>query len=194
MPHGNPITLTPVAVIRTPFRDRIETPHQPVVSADPPPEPEMAQPGPRAPVLATIEFAEWVPPESLQDLEGFDRVWLIYHLHRSEGWRARVKPPRGPRRARGLFATRSPHRPNPIGLSCVRLVSVDGPGRRVVVADVDLLDGTPILDLKPYVPYADAFPDARAGWVDEVDAAVGRLTAPGPKRPVRARSREVPGV
>ena len=146
----------------------------------------------RVPALATIEFADWIPAESLQDLEGFDRVWLIYHLHRSDGWKARVKPPRGPRRARGLFATRSPHRPNAIGLSCVRLVSVDAASRSVVVADVDLLDGTPILDMKPYVPYADAFPDARAGWVDEVDASLGRFTAPGPKRPMRARSRPTP--
>ena len=75
-------------------------------------------------------------------------------------------PPRGPRVRRGVFATRSPDRPNPIGLSAVRLVRVDGCDLHV--KGIDLIDGTPILDLKPYVPYADAFPDARAGWIDAV--------------------------
>ena len=77
-----------------------------------------------------------------------------------------MRPPRGARVRRGLFATRSPDRPNPIGLSAVQLVRVDG--LRLHVRGVDLLDGTPILDIKPYVPYADAFPDARAGWIDEL--------------------------
>jgi hypothetical protein len=66
----------------------------------------------------------------------------------------------------GVFASRAPYRPNPIGISCVRLVAVDG--NRVTVAEHDLLDGTPILDIKPYLPYADSFPSARAGWVDEL--------------------------
>jgi tRNA (adenine37-N6)-methyltransferase len=80
---------------------------------------------------------------------------------------SKVLPPRSDRK-RGVFATRSPHRPNPIGMSAVRLVRVE---RLVVhVRDLDLLDGTPVLDLKPYIPYADAFPDARAGWLDAPSA------------------------
>jgi len=75
----------------------------------------------------------------------------------------------------------SPHRPNAIGLSGVALLAVDD--RSLRVRGVDLLDGTPILDIKPYVPYADAFPESRGGWIDDVDAAQGPQSAPGPRRP-----------
>jgi tRNA-Thr(GGU) m(6)t(6)A37 methyltransferase TsaA len=94
-----------------------------------------------------------------------------------------VQPPRGPKGKRGVLATRSPHRPNAIGLSAVELVAVEG--RTLHLRGVDLLDGTPVLDVKPYVPYADAFPGARAGWIDAVDAATGAHSAPGPKKPRR---------
>jgi tRNA (adenine37-N6)-methyltransferase len=82
-----------------------------------------------------------------------------------------------------VLATRSPHRPNAIGLSAVELVAVEADGLRV--RGLDLLDGTPVLDVKPYVPYADAFPAAAAGWIDALDASQGRQSAPGPKRPRR---------
>ena len=101
----------------------------------------------------------------LEDLEGFDRLWVLFVFHRSEGWRDRVKPPRGVGK-RGLFATRGPHRPTPIGLTCARVLRVDSPD--LELAGLDLLDGTPVVDLKPYIPQVDAFPDARAGWVDAV--------------------------
>ena len=91
-----------------------------------------------------------------------------------------MRPPRGGGK-RGVLATRSPHRPNPIGLSAVELVAVESGALRV--RGVDLLDGTPILDIKPYVPYADAFPDSAAGWIDALDARTGVAHAPGPKRP-----------
>jgi tRNA (Thr-GGU) A37 N-methylase len=80
-----------------------------------------------------------------------------------------------------VLATRSPHRPNAIGLSAVELVAV-GDGV-LQVRGVDLLDGTPILDIKPYVPYADAFPGSRAGWIDAIDASQGQHSAPGPRKP-----------
>jgi tRNA (Thr-GGU) A37 N-methylase len=83
-----------------------------------------------------------------------------------------------------VLATRSPHRPNAIGLSAVELVSIEG--RILRLRGVDLLDGTPVLDVKPYVPYADAFPKARAGWIEAVDAATGTQSAPGPRRPRKA--------
>lgn len=104
---------------------------------------------------------------ALRDLDGFERVWIVFVFDRNgDAWRPTSRPPVPPRgRDRvGLFATRAPYRPNPIGLTCARLVDVRG--RRVTVAETDLLDGTPVLDLKPYIPAADAFPDARAGWVD----------------------------
>jgi tRNA-Thr(GGU) m(6)t(6)A37 methyltransferase TsaA len=107
---------------------------------------------------------------TLHSLYGFDYAWLITWLHHSKGWKQQVVPPRD-RVKRGLFATRSPDRPNPLGLSAVRVLAVVG--TRIRVRGLDLLDGTPVLDIKPYVPAYDAFPDANAGWVDE-------LTDPGP--------------
>ena len=103
--------------------------------------------------------------QALQDLEGFSRVWLIYLFHHNPAWKPMVQPPRSSRKV-GVFASRAPHRPNPIGLSCLELISIAG--LRLNVGPHDLLDGTPILDIKPYLPYADAFPDAQCGWVGEV--------------------------
>lgn len=104
--------------------------------------------------------------QALQDLAGFSHCWLLYLFHHNTTWKPLVQPPRGARKV-GLFASRAPYRPNPIGLSCVRLLSVSG--RTVRVADHDLLDGTPILDIKPYIAYADSIPDAAAGWLEELD-------------------------
>ena len=104
---------------------------------------------------------------ALRDLNGFERIWVIFQFHENEGWRPTTRPPvPAPGRERiGTFASRSPYRPNPIGLSCVRLLRVDG--LTLYVDEADLLNGTPILDIKPYIPMADAFPEAKAGWVDE---------------------------
>lgn len=170
------LNLRPIAFARTPYTERIDAPHQGTVV-------EGTETGEAA--EAWIEVEDWVPLEALQDLEGFSRIWVIFHFDRSEGWTPRVKPPRG-RGKRGVLATRSPHRPNPIGLSAVELVSIEG--RRLKVRSHDLLDGTPILDLKPYVPYADAFPGAKAGWIDEVDAEEGRHSAPGPRKPRKPKA------
>jgi tRNA-Thr(GGU) m(6)t(6)A37 methyltransferase TsaA len=162
----------PIGRIRSPYLRRIDAPHQPAVVAG-------TETG--AAAEAFLELDPDLPEETLAGLEGFSRIWLLFAFHRSQGWAPMVRPPRGPRIKRGVFATRSPHRPNPIGLSCVELVAVEG--RRLRLRGVDLLDATPILDIKPYVPYADAFPDAKAGWIDQVDASSGRLSAPGPRRP-----------
>lgn len=104
--------------------------------------------------------------QALNDLEGFDRVWLIFGFHQSPSWRPMTKPPRGDGTLKGVFATRAPHRPNRLGLSCVKLLKVNG--RTLRISDHDLLDGTPIYDIKPYIPDADAFPLAKAGWVDHL--------------------------
>ncbi len=106
--------------------------------------------------------------EAVADLAGFERVWLIFVFDRNGGvWHSKVQPPRHLDHKVGVFATRSPYRPNPIGLTCAELVGVDG--RFVQVRSHDLLDGTPILDLKPYLPYADAFPESRAGWTERAE-------------------------
>lgn len=149
------VSLRAIAVARTPHSERHGTPRQPGLAG-------RDRPGPDEP--SQIVFSEDIPPEALADLAGFDRIWVIawFHLN-GPGWPKRVRPPRGgPKRS--LLATRAPHRPNPIGLSAVKLEAVEG--RVLHVRGLDLIDGTPILDVKPYVPFADAFPDAEAGWVD----------------------------
>ncbi len=107
--------------------------------------------------------------EAVRDLEGFSRIWLVWWFHRNSGWRPLVLPPRGPAQRRGVFATRSPHRPNPLGLTAVKLLGVR-PGR-LLLGPCDLVEGTPVLDIKPYIPAYDAFPGESAGWMDAVDAA-----------------------
>lgn len=171
MPQDPPFVYRPIGILRSPYLRRIEAPHQGTV-VEGTPSGELA--------LATLELAAWLDASVLKDLDGFDRLWLIFVFHRSDGWRCTVKPPRGGPK-RGILATRSPHRPNSLGLSAVELLKVDG--RTLHLRGVDLLDGTPVLDIKPYVPYADAFPDARAGWIDELDARQGRHSAPGPRKP-----------
>lgn len=143
------MTFEPIGFVRSPYKEKRDAPRQGVVSG----------------AEGTIELL----PKSgflhaLEDLEGFERIIVIFHFHEVEGWRPKVQPPRSSVR-RGVFATRAPHRPNPVGLSIVKLLRVEG--LVLHVGDIDMLDGTPVLDIKPYVPYADAFPNARAGWLDD---------------------------
>ncbi|NTV75060.1 MAG: tRNA (N6-threonylcarbamoyladenosine(37)-N6)-methyltransferase TrmO, partial [Holophaga sp.] len=105
-----------------------------------------------------------------------------YHLHRVTGFDLIVRPFLD-NDDHGIFATRSPKRPNAIGLSVLELSGVDLARGVVRLCKVDILDGTPVLDIKPYVPYADAFPEARAGWIDAVDEATGLRSVPGLRRP-----------
>lgn len=160
-----------IALVESPYASRIDAPHQATVVAGT--ETGQAAEG-------WIRFVAGFPPAAYRDLAGFERIWLVFVFDRSEGWKAEVRPPRGGGK-RSVLATRSPHRPNPIGLSAVELVAVEPDGLRV--RGLDLLDGTPILDIKPYVPYADAFPTAAAGWIDAIDRSQGVDSAPGPKRP-----------
>jgi tRNA-Thr(GGU) m(6)t(6)A37 methyltransferase TsaA len=173
MPDSPALRLEAIAFVRSPYARRIDAPHQPTVT-------EGTETGTSS--LARIEFIEGFPAEAYRDLQGFERIWLIFAFHRSQGWKAEVRPPRGGGK-RSVLATRSPHRPNALGLSAVELIAIE-PGA-LQVRGIDLLDATPILDIKPYVPYADAFPEARAGWIDEIDARQGRHSAPGPRKPRR---------
>ena len=114
-------------------------------------------------------------PDALRGLEGFSHLWLIFQFHRAvrEGWSPTVRPPRlGGNRRMGVFATRSPFRPNNLGLSCVKLEGVrldEKLGPVIDVSGADLVDGTPILDIKPYLPYADCHPEATGGFTDPLD-------------------------
>lgn len=123
-------------------------------------------------------------PEALRGLEGFSHIWLIWQFSQSlrEGWSATVRPPRlGGNVRMGVFATRAPYRPNPIGLSCVRLEGIDfggaeGPVLRVRGAD--MLNGTPIYDIKPYLPFVDSHPEATGGFAAPVAAHALRVEFP----------------
>ena len=147
------LSVIPIGIVRAPYRERHGTPRQATV-------------GP--PQRATITlFEERVPARALMGLEGIEYIWVIAWLHLNRHWNPTVVPPRGPRVRRGVLATRAPHRPNQLGLSATRLIAVRG--NALEVEGLDLLDRTPVLDIKPYIPYADAFPDAAAGWVDDLD-------------------------
>ena len=121
-------------------------------------------------LLARIVFApEYRNADALRGIEGFSHLWLIWEFSESVGkpWSPTVRPPRlGGNTRLGVFATRSPFRPNPVALSCVRLISVEqtAEGPTLVVAGADLMDGTPIYDIKPYIPYADSHPEALGGF------------------------------
>ncbi len=120
-----------------------------------------------------VFLPEYRVPEAVRGLEGFEYIWLIwgFHLAEREQWSPTVRPPRlGGNKRVGVFATRSPFRPNPIGLSSVRLLSVtveSGLGPVITVSGADLVDGTPIYDIKPYIAYADSHPDAHSGFAQE---------------------------
>jgi len=112
--------------------------------------------------------------EALSDLEGVERIWIIFVCHLVRSWKPKVRPPvDGNGGKRGVFSTRSPHRPNPIGITAAKLDGIDNLTLRV--SQIDLLSGTPVLDIKPYIPFADAFPGARTGWRDEIESPRTRV-------------------
>ncbi len=139
----------PIGVVHSPFFERAAAPRQPRAAPE---------------VEGTVElYGGRGYEDALSDLACWDHVWLLVWLHQSQGFRPKVTPPRSEHK-RGVFATRAPYRPNPIGLSAVRLVRIEG--LVLTVSGLDLLDGTPLLDIKPYVPYTDAIPEANHGWLD----------------------------
>jgi len=109
----------------------------------------------------------WQPEQALQGLEGYSHAWLVFvfHLNSSAVYHAKVHPPRMQGKAVGVFATRSPHRPNPIGLSLVEILKIEK--NTLTLGGVDLIEGTPILDIKPYLPQHESLPQARSGWSTE---------------------------
>jgi len=139
----------PIGVIRTPFDNVAGMPIQPSGAR-----------GVRGTILIEPEFSE-----GLADLDGFSRIILIYALHMSSGYSLRVTPFLDTT-PRGVFATRSPRRPNAIGISTVNLTAIDG--SVLSVEDVDMVNGTPLLDIKPYVPEFDAYTGGRCGWLEHI--------------------------
>ena len=154
-------SVHPVAHIRTDFPDKFGIPRQS---------------GRVSALRAKIVFLpEYRDPDALREIEGFSHLWLLFDfsLAHREGWSPTVRPPRlGGNRRVGVFASRSPFRPNPIGLSSVELLGIEHAekdGDCLLVGGADLVDGTPILDIKPYLPSTDAHPDARAGYAGKED-------------------------
>ncbi|HEX75565.1 MAG TPA: tRNA (N6-threonylcarbamoyladenosine(37)-N6)-methyltransferase TrmO [Dehalococcoidia bacterium] len=142
------IRYKPIGIIHSPFKEPHGTPIQPTAARD---------------IEGTVEiFPEYVG--GLKDIEGFSHVILIYHFHLSKGWTLEVKPYMDDQ-LRGVFATRAPARPNPIGMSIVHLNRVEE--ERLYIRDVDIVDGTPLLDIKPYVSEFDAQEVERTGWLTE---------------------------
>jgi tRNA-Thr(GGU) m(6)t(6)A37 methyltransferase TsaA len=154
-------SFEPVGVIYSCFKEKFGIPRQPGLAPD---------------ARAVLEL---LPPynraEAVRGLEGFSHVWLsfVFHACLGEPWKPTVRPPRlGGNRRLGVFATRSTHRPNPIGLSAVELEKIEAvPGRVLLhLKGVDLLDGTPVLDIKPYLPYSDNIAGASGGFAPEMPA------------------------
>ena len=148
--------ITPIAYIKSDFPEKFGIPRQSGLVEE---------------LTATVVFQPpYRVPDALRGLEGFSHLWLIWEFSqaRRESWSPTVRPPRlGGNKRLGVFATRSPFRPNPLGLSCVRLLEVRqdrAQGLVLVVSGADLLDGTPIYDIKPYLPYADCKPEAVGGF------------------------------
>lgn len=143
--------MVPIGVVRTAARARVEAPRQPYVAG------------------GHVGVIELTPgrnfEDALCDLERWSHIWVLFAFHLNATWRPKVLPPRSRGARRGVFSTRSPHRPNPLGMSVLRLLRVEG--LSVHVEGVDMLDGTPVLDIKPYVPFADAIADASTGWIAE---------------------------
>jgi tRNA (adenine37-N6)-methyltransferase len=147
------IEYSPIGTIHSPFREPTEMPIQPTGAIG---------------VQGTIEMLEAFRA-GLKDLDGFSHLILLYHFHKGRGFDLQPVPFLD-REPRGLFATRAPKRPNAIGLSVVRLDRIEG--GLLYISNVDILDGTPLLDIKPYVPAFDTPEDVRTGWFENVSSAV----------------------
>lgn len=157
------ISFKPIGNIRSPYKEKFGIPRQPGLVED------------------GGGFIQLLPPYNQKDavrgLEQFSHLWLVFVFHQtmSGGWRPTVRPPRLGGNARlGVFATRSTFRPNPIGLSLVKLKGVRYEGAQIFIdlGSIDLVDGTPILDIKPYLPFAESMPDAVAGFAQEAPETI----------------------
>ena len=143
------VTLEAIGYLRNALATKVEAARQPRAAAG---------------AAARIELLPGRNFEhALEDLASWELIWVIFWFHLNSGWRPKVLPPRSTSGRKGVFSTRSPHRPNPIGMSVVRLEHVEG--LNLYIRDTDMLDGTPVLDIKPYVAYTDAHPEAGTGWL-----------------------------
>jgi tRNA-Thr(GGU) m(6)t(6)A37 methyltransferase TsaA len=160
--------LEPIGYVRAAQASKVEAARQPTAAAGT---------SGRIELLAGRNFEH-----ALDDLAGWEYIWVIFHFHLNRDWRPKVLPPRSTTGRKGVFATRSPHRPNALGLSAVRLERIDG--LTLHVGEHDMLDGTPVLDIKPYVAYTDAHPAARSGWLEVAASAIAPSEGTAPADPI----------
>lgn len=180
----NTFSFIPIAVVHSPFKEKFATPRQAGLTPT---------------ISARIEFLpEYATAEAVRDLHLFSHIWLIFvfHQHLDQGWHPTVRPPRlGGNHRVGVFASRSPFRPNPVGLSAVKLLSVTATDGKVwlEVEGADLIDGTPIIDIKPYIPYADSHPQALGGFAKETPVPrLEILFSDGARQQLNQYSRHTP--
>lgn len=182
------VHLEPIGVLHTCFKEKFGIPRQPNLADKAP---------------GTLEFfPEFARPEAVRGLEQFSHIWLIFVFHRAvkKGgkWSAMVRPPRlGGNKKVGVFASRSPFRPNPIGMSCVRLEEIESTAKGPVLhlSGVDILDQTPVLDIKPYLPYSDRLDTARDGFAPAPDNKTCRVSFSNTAATqIREREKAVPNL
>lgn len=141
--------------VESPFKDRFAVPRQPGL----------------APVKGVIHLHDREDLRlAIKNLEQFSHIWVlfVFHEHGGKSWKPSIRPPRlGGKQKVGVLSSRSPHRPNPIGMSVFPLSHVDAEKGLIYISGLDVIDGTPVLDIKPYLPYADSYPEASAGWASE---------------------------
>ncbi len=159
-------SFTPIGVVHSPFREKFGIPRQPLLVPE---------------AKAKLELlAPYDCIEAFVGLEEFSHIWLTFIFHQTmrEQWQPQVRPPRlGGNRRVGVFASRSPFRPNPIGLSVVALDGISNQHGKVelLLSGIDMLDGTPVLDIKPYIPYVDSIPEASSGYASEPPQAIKKV-------------------
>lgn len=147
------LVVEPIGYIKTQMINKFDAPHQP---------------DPNSEEISKIEL---VPNKNfdhgLKDIDGFSHIWLITWFDKNKTWKPLVRPPRGESIKRGVFATRSPHRPNPIGLTAVKLIKVEK--NTIYIGSHDLIDSTPVFDIKPYIETVDSISNTSSGWVEKME-------------------------
>lgn len=157
--HGETFEFSAIGHVQTPFHDKFGIPRQPGLA------------NPAKGIIKLLPDPDLLT--AIRSMEEFSHLWIVFvfHEHGGKNWKPSIRPPRlGGNRKVGVLASRSPHRPNPIGMSAVKIEKIDFDakgGPEIHVHGVDLLDGTPVLDIKPYIPYADSIPEANAGWASD---------------------------
>ncbi len=164
------IKIHPIGIIHSCFTEKFGIPRQPGLVPD---------------ATGTIELYDWLSPDSLDGLEQFSHLWIFFQFNKAveRGWKPRIRPPRlGGNKKIGVFGSRSPQRPNFMGHSVVQINRVDQTQRIIHISGLDLLNGTPVIDIKPYIPYTDSLPHASEGYAPRPEHHFTILFTPDSER------------